>query len=257
MQSVTELISVEVASAIKHAQNKTLLPDLETGPIPIERPQNSMHGDYACSLPLKLSKRMKMNPIEIAEIIVSDISVDGVIGYAEPVLPGFINVFINQIWLVNQIDELRRDPEEYFSQNIGKGELIQIEYVSANPTGRLHVAHARGAVLGSTLAKLMSLAGYNVHQEYYLNDSGSQIDKFHTSIDVRYRQLLGEPIELPEDAYPGQDIIDISTKIKDLHGNKFLTSDLKQSQNEISLLATKLVLKYYQLEFWLFEINIF
>ncbi|GIS63801.1 MAG: hypothetical protein CM1200mP3_00490 [Chloroflexota bacterium] len=157
MQSLTELISQEVFIAIKNAQNKALLPDLETGPIPIERPQNPAHGDFACSLPLKLAKQMNMNPIEIADIITKVLSVDGVIGYAEPVLPGFINLFVNNNWILDQIDVLRQNPEEYFSQDIGEGELVQIEYVSANPTGRLHIAHARGAILGSTLANLIKV----------------------------------------------------------------------------------------------------
>ena len=243
MQSLTELISQEVFIAIKNAQNKALLPDLETGPVPIERPQNPAHGDFACSLPLKLAKQMNMNPIEIADIITKVLSVDGVIGYAEPVLPGFINLFVNNNWILDQIDVLRQNPEEYFSQDIGEGELVQIEYVSANPTGRLHIAHARGAILGSTLANLMKLAGYNIHQEYYLNDSGSQINKFHTSIELRYRELLGESIEMPEDTYPGQDIIDISTKIKNIYGDIFLNSDLEKAQKEMFPLATELVLE--------------
>ena len=214
MNSVSELIAVEVSIAIRDSQKRELIPDLEIGPIPIEIPQNSKHGDFACSLPLKLAGQMKMNPIEIAKIISDAISVEGPVGYVEPVLPGFINIFVNQTWILNQIDKLYRDPKDYFFQDIGDGELVQIEYVSANPTGRLHVAHARGAVLGSTLARLMTSVGYTVHQEYYLNDAGSQIDKFNASLDVRYRQLFGEQIELPEDSYPGQDIIDVSMEIR-------------------------------------------
>ena len=117
------------------------------------------------------------------------------------------------------------DPESYGVTNAGKGKKIQVEYISANPTGRLHVAHARGAVIGSTLANVLKSAGFEVEQEYYLNDAGAQIDKFNRSLVARYMQSLGKDVELPEDSYPGEDVIAVAEKIRDSSSDNYDTDD--------------------------------
>ncbi len=225
MTTVPEILSASIKKAFEKAQQDNLVPAAEIGDIAVERPQNPEHGDYASSLPLKLAKPLKKNPIEIATVLAKYLKKDGIFEDVVVANPGFLNFVLSRKWLQDQVDQMLSDPESYGVTNAGKGKKIQVEYISANPTGRLHVAHARGAVIGSTLANVLKSAGFEVEQEYYLNDAGAQIDKFNRSLVARYMQSLGNDVELPEDSYPGEDVIAVAEKIRDSSGDNYDTDD--------------------------------
>ena len=225
MTTVPEILSASIKKAFEKAQQDNLVPAAEIGDIAVERPQNPEHGDYASSLPLKLAKPLKKNPIEIATVLAKYLKEDGIFEDVVVANPGFLNFVLSRKWLQDQVDQMLSDPESYGVTNAGKGKKIQVEYISANPTGRLHVAHARGAVIGSTLANVLKSAGFEVEQEYYLNDAGAQIDKFNRSLAARYMQSLGNDVELPEDSYPGEDIIAVAEKIRDSSSDNYDTDD--------------------------------
>ena len=225
MTTVPEILSASIKKAFEKAQQDNLVPAAEIGDIAVERPQNPEHGDYASSLPLKLAKPLKKNPIEIATVLAKYLKKDGIFEDVVVANPGFLNFVLSRKWLQDQVDQMLSDPESYGVTNAGKGKKIQVEYISANPTGRLHVAHARGAVIGSTLANVLKSAGFEVEQEYYLNDAGAQIDKFNRSLVARYMQSLGNDVELPEDSYPGEDIIAVAEKIRDSSSDNYDTDD--------------------------------
>ena len=179
-----------LAQAASQAQQSGKLPSVALPDIVIERPQNPEHGDYASSFPLKLAKLAKTNPMTIAReltgLAVPIPEIDSVI--AAP--PGFINFTLKSDWLAKQVESIRQAGESYGNIDLGHGSRVQVEFVSINPTGPLHVGHGRGAVLGSTLAGILAAAGYKVETEYYFNDAGSQMDAFNRSLYARYLQCL-------------------------------------------------------------------
>ena len=225
MTTVPEMLSDSIKKAFDLAQKDNLIANVEIGDTAVERPQNPGHGDYASSLPLKLAKPLKKNPMEIANVLAEYLKKDEILDDVVVANPGFLNFVLSSRWLQNQVDQILSNPESYGVTSAGKDKKFQIEYISANPTGRLHVAHARGAVIGSTLASVLKAAGSDVEQEYYLNDAGAQIDKFHRSLTARYLQSLGNNVDMPEDSYPGEDVIAIAEKIRDSGNRVYDTSN--------------------------------
>ena len=225
MTTVPEMLSDSIKKAFDLAQKDNLIANVEIGDSAVERPQNPEHGDYASSLPLKLAKPLKKNPMEIANVLAEYLKKDEILDDVVVANPGFLNFVLSSRWLQNQVDQILSNPESYGVTSAGKDKKFQIEYISANPTGRLHVAHARGAVIGSTLASVLKAAGSDVEQEYYLNDAGAQIDKFHRSLTARYLQSLGNNVDMPEDSYPGEDVIAIAEKIRDSGNRVYDTSN--------------------------------
>ena len=233
MTRASEIVSRDLLKAFDSAIEKGALPRTNISDAAIERPQNTDHGDFATSLPLKLASDMKMSPMVIAEILSGHLPKESIISASQVAPPGFLNLTLDPKWLFSQIHLIRNAKTAYGNLNLSKRKKIQIEYVSANPTGRLHVAHARGAVIGSALANLLKAAGHTVEEEYYLNDAGNQIEKFNKSLLVRYKQIAGLDIELPEDSYPGEDISDVAKTIWDEEGDRYLQLD--ESEAEISI----------------------
>ena len=225
MTTVPEMLSDSIKKAFDLAQKDNLIANVEIGDTAVERPQNPGHGDYASSLPLKLAKPLKKNPMEIANVLAEYLKKDEILDDVVVANPGFLNFVLSSRWLQNQVDQILSNPESYGVTSAGKDKKFQIEYISANPTGRLHVAHARGAVIGSTLASVLKAAGSDVEQEYYLNDAGAQIDKFHRSLTARYLQSLGNNVDMTEDSYPGEDVIAIAEKIRDSGNRVYDTSN--------------------------------
>ena len=219
------MLSDSIKKAFDLAQKDNLIANVEIGDTAVERPQNPGHGDYASSLPLKLAKPLKKNPMEIANVLAEYLKKDEILDDVVVANPGFLNFVLSSRWLQNQVDQILSNPESYGVTSAGKDKKFQIEYISANPTGRLHVAHARGAVIGSTLASVLKAAGSDVEQEYYLNDAGAKIDKFHRSLTARYLQSLGNNVDMPEDSYPGEDVIAIAEKIRDSGNRVYDTSN--------------------------------
>ena len=211
-----------IEKAAAEAQSRKLIPPVAMPDVVIERPQNPEHGDYACALPLKLSRIAKMNPMKIGGHIVGLIQCPPGCEKVELVPPGFINFSLTKGWLTEQVGAILSAGEGYGNTDAGKGKKIQVEFVSVNPTGPLHVGHGRGAVLGSALANVLVAAGYNVEKEYYVNDAGNQIDLFRRSLYARYCQQLGRDELMPEGGYVGDYMIDIAKDIVKEKGKIFL-----------------------------------
>jgi arginyl-tRNA synthetase len=210
-------IKRKLAKALEQAVTKaqkegelvvTTLPD-----VIVERPQNLEHGDYASSLPLKLARSADIAPQAIAEKILKFLpplpEVSGIVVAA----PGFVNFKLGTEWLTKQVAAILDAGDSYGNIDMGSGKSVQVEFVSVNPTGPLHVGHGRGAVLGSTLANVLSAAGYAVEKEYYINDAGSQLDAFGRSLYARFQQCRGIDAEMPSDGYLGNYMIDLAKAI--------------------------------------------
>lgn len=181
----------------------------------IEIPNNKQNGDFSTNVAMELTKLLKMNPRDIANKIVANIDNANIIERIEVAGPGFINFYLNKNYLLNGINEIINLEDNYGKSNIGNDKKINIEYVSANPTGILHVGTARGASYGDNLSRIMSFAGFDVTREYYVNDGGNQINNLGMSIKARYDELCGLPLQMPEDGYHGNEIIEIAKEIYD------------------------------------------
>ncbi|MBI2869960.1 MAG: arginine--tRNA ligase [Chloroflexi bacterium] len=216
-QILTELLD----RAVKQAQESGKIPPVTLPEIIIERPQNPEHGDYASSLPLKLARAAGVNPLIIAGEIAGRIPPTAEIGAITVAPPGFINFAISPAWLAGQIDAILEAGPAYSDVKLGLGSRVQIEFVSVNPTGPLHIGHGRGAILGSTLASVLQAAGYRVEKEYYINDAGTQVDMFARSLLARYRQALGISAEVPESGYLGGYMVDLAREIVGAYGARF------------------------------------
>jgi arginyl-tRNA synthetase len=208
--------------AVTQAQQQGLLAVTALPEVIVERPQNPEYGDYASSLPLKLARTAEIAPPAIAEKILEFLPPLPEVAKIVAVAPGFINFELSSDWLMKQVAGILEAGDSYGNIDLGGGKSVQIEFVSVNPTGPLHVGHGRGAVLGSTLANVLSAAGYAVEKEYYINDAGSQLDAFNRSLYVRYQQYLGINAEMPSDGYLGNYMIDLAGKIADKEGKRFL-----------------------------------
>ncbi len=195
------------------SQKSSQLPPISLPEVVLERPQNSEHGDYASSYPLKLARVLRLNPLDIAHSLVSELKEISDIAEVEVAPPGFINITLKDSWLTNQVNLILAAGERFGNSDIGKNSKIQLEYVSANPTGPLHVGNGRGAILGSTLANVFSAAGYRVEQEYYINDAGTQVNTFYRSLYARYLQAFNVDAALPAEGYQGAYIVDLAKEI--------------------------------------------
>jgi arginyl-tRNA synthetase len=189
----------------------------------IEHPQNPEHGDFASGLPLRMARAMRMSPLAIAEEVSKHIVPPSQVDKVWIAPPGFINFTLREDWLSTEVKSILAAGESYGDIELGKDKRVQLEFVSVNPTGPLHVGHGRGAVLGSTLANVLTTAGYAVEREYYINDMGTQITNFGRSIHARYQQCLGKEAAMPADGYHGNYVIDLAKEIIQDQGDRFLS----------------------------------
>ena len=224
------------------AQQKGLLPQFDLPEIGVEHPQSSAHGDYASSLPLKLARGARANPLGIAGIVVKLIASVPEVEKVEIAPPGFINFTLSGRWLVQQVEAILRQGEACANIDLGKGSSVQVEFVSVNPTGPLHVGHGRGAILGDTLANVLAASGYSVEKEYYVNDAGAQMDAFYGSVFARYQQALGLPGEIPPDGYHGSYVADISREIIEEKGDSLIGLPHEEGVAEIGRIGIRRVL---------------
>ena len=219
---VKDIIHNMVAAAIEQARTEGVLL-LEAAPdIQVERPSNPSHGDFATNLPLQLARATRINPVKLAEMLVDRIPYADALERVETSPPGFVNFYLNDSWVQQQVEAIREAGQEFGNVDAGQGQRVMVEFVSVNPTGPVHVGHARGAVLGSTLANTLRAAGYDVTREYYINDAGSQMDSFYRSVYARYQQGLGQDAAMPANAYVGDYIKDIAQEIIDSEGDRLL-----------------------------------
>ena len=236
---LTELLT----QAASEAQKLGKLPAVILPEVAVERPQNPEHGDYASSFPLKLARATGVSPLTIAEDIVGLIVPSPEIDSIAVAPPGFINFTLKSDWLTRQVDSILAAGDSYGSIDLGQGSRVQLEFVSVNPTGRLHVGHGRGAILGSTLANVLAAAGYKVEKEYYINDTGSQIDAFYRSLYTRYQQCLGIDAEMPSDGYFGNYMIDLAKEIIAEEGDRFLTLPREEAVPQLGQLGLEKAIK--------------
>jgi len=202
----------------------------------VETPKEKEHGDFSTNIAMLLAKKAKKAPVQIASILIDNMDfTDTYIQRAECAGPGFINFFLNTSWLYDTLKIISHEREDYGRINIGQGKKVMVEFVSANPTGPLHMGNARGGALGDCIASVLQAAGYDVTREYYVNDAGNQIEKFGISLEARYIQLLkGEDaIEFPEDGYQGEDIIDHMRDYIEQFGDKLLDADPEERRREL------------------------
>lgn len=210
---------------------------LPAEPIPafvVEIPNDKSHGDFSCNAALISAKAFKQNPRNIAAMIVENAVLEGtVFEKAELAGPGFLNFFVGSSWFSETVNTVLNEKENYGKTDDGKGKRVLVEFVSANPTGPMHIGNARGGALGDCLASLLQYAGYYVEREFYINDAGNQINKFALSLDIRYRQHFGDNIEMPEDSYHGQDIIDHAEKFAEIYGDKYMKVSEKERRQAL------------------------
>lgn len=176
----------------------------------LEVPKDKAHGDLATNAAMQLTKIAKRNPRQIAEAIIEHLDTGRAsIEKAEIAGPGFINFTLSKSYLYPVIALAHEQGDNYGRIDVGQGQKVEVEFVSANPTGSLHLGHARGAAVGDALCNVLDYAGYKVTREYYINDAGNQVANLCKSIETRYLQELGQPAEMPEDGYHGEDIKDL------------------------------------------------
>lgn len=222
-----------LARALRAAQADGRLPNVDVPDIDVERPNNPEHGDFASSSPMKFARLMRRAPYDIAESIVASVETGGLLESAVAARPGFVNLRLSAEWLGAQVDAIRQADRTFGVVDDGKGARVQVEFVSVNPTGPIHVGHGRGAVFGSALASVLEAAGYEVEREYYINDAGRQMDRFNQSLYARYVQEFGREAELPDDGYQGEYLVDLARDLKGEYGRKYLDMERAPAVSEI------------------------
>ena len=218
-EQVEEVVDAALSAAVADGS----LPLEEVPAAALERPRDAANGDWASTVALRAAKAAYMKPRDVAEVVVSHLPKNDLIGSTEIAGPGFVNIRLTNAALASVIAEARREGMDF-----GRGEApanagrINLEYVSANPTGPMHVGHGRWAALGDSMARVLRHAGFDVSEEFYINDHGTQMDNFGRSVSVRYEQLCGRDVPMPENCYGGAYVIDIAREILDADGEKWL-----------------------------------
>ena len=211
-----------VHEAIVAAQESGELPAFDVPQLVVERPQREEHGDYAATAGLQLAGVARMPPLRIAEIIASRLPDSEFISQVEVARPGFINFRLDEGWLARQVDEILGAGEGYGKLTLGRGQKVQVEYVSANPTGPLHVGSGRNAAIGDSLANVLEAAGYEVQREFYINDAGTQMRVFSESLYARYAQALGRDMPIPDGGYAGAYVTEMGDEVASQEGSRYL-----------------------------------
>ncbi len=230
MSFIVKEAKSQIEKIIKEAALKAIekgeLCEAELSEFKIDVPQNRDHGDYAVNAAMVWSKAFKSAPRKIAETISANFDFEGsYIDRYEIAGPGFLNFFLSDKYYADIVADVKAKGEDYGKSSFGEGKKVLVEFVSANPTGPMHIGNARGGALGDCLAAVLSAAGYETEREFYINDAGNQIEKFATSLELRYLQLYKEGIEMPEDSYHGEDIINHAKAFAQINGDKFVEAD--------------------------------
>jgi len=237
-------ISALIEKAVNSCVQKKLLGAVDLFYIEVEVPANNDHGDYASNVALILAAQAKQNPRKIAQIIQENLAdPENIIARTQIAGPGFLNFFIkDNIWR-ETLKYIEEKKENFGRSFMGNGKKVQVEFVSANPTGPLHIGHARGAVVGDVITNLLTAVGYAVDKEYYINDAGNQMNNLGKSVLLRYRELLGEKNEFPETCYRGDYIKDVAADVIRKEGNVYLTADEGKTISYLTDIAGQSILK--------------
>lgn len=206
-------------------------------PVPafqVEIPADKSHGDFAANTAMVCAKAFRMPPRKIAELLASRAVLDGALfDRCEVAGPGFLNFFLSRRWFSEALSSVLEEKERYGRTNQGEGKRVLVEFVSANPTGPMHVGNARGGAVGDCLASVLDWAGWDAQREFYVNDAGNQIRKFAVSLEARYLQLYQEGVEMPEEGYQGEDIREHAKRFAELHGNRYVTVSSEERQKAL------------------------
>jgi arginyl-tRNA synthetase len=233
------LVDRAVAAAIAAGD----LPDVAVPGAAVERPKDVANGDFASTLPLRLARSMMKPPLEIANAIAKHLAPDNTVEAPEVAPPGFLNFRLSMPFLQSQVEHVIAAGPAFADLSIGAGKRAQVEFVSANPTGPLHVGNGRGAAIGDALGAVLQAAGYDVEREYYVNDAGTQTDTFGDTLYARYQQQFGREVDIPKDGYPGDYMIDLARQIKDEAGDGFLLPPGEPAPLNLAQLGIELMVR--------------
>lgn len=224
METALKQVKELLENAMHKAMEAGTLPQAEIPEYVIEVPADRKNGDFAANAAMVSARAFRMAPVKIANAILEQMDYeDSYIERCEIAGPGFMNFYLSDQWYAQVVDTVLLLGDDYGKTDMGKGKRILVEFVSANPTGPMHIGNARGGAIGDCLASVLNAAGYEADREFYVNDAGNQINKFGMSLSLRYQQLYTEGIEMPEDAYHGQDIIDHAKNFADVYGDKYIS----------------------------------
>ena len=220
----------QIMSAVKAAAERAIaagaLPEGELTPFTVETPANREHGDYAVNAAMAWARVFRKAPRAVAEALTGQLDLEGTfIDRCEIAGPGFMNFFLNDTYYAEILRDIEKKGADYGKSDFGVGKRVLVEFVSANPTGSMHIGNARGGALGDALAAVLSAAGFETEREFYINDAGNQINKFGLSLDLRYQQLYREGVEMPEDSYHGDDIIAHAKAFAEKYGDSYMEKD--------------------------------
>jgi arginyl-tRNA synthetase len=215
-------ISRLVEEAVSAAQRAGGLPSVPIPEVAIEHPQRVEHGDYATSLPLRLARAARASPMDIGNTIAQHIAASPAIERVDVAPPGFVNFQLAPAWIASQVDAIAAAGESFANAAVGRGERVQVEFVSANPTGPLHAGNGRWAAMGSALVRILRAAGYAAEAEYYFNDGGTQVEVFARTLYARYQQLFGRDAPVPDDGYAGEYMVDLAKEAQQRFGEQWL-----------------------------------
>ncbi|WLR50754.1 arginine--tRNA ligase [Bacillus tianshenii] len=266
--NIVEQVKERLKEEIKQAVLKAELASAEEVPeVILELPKDKAHGDYATNMAMQLARVAKKAPRLIADDIVANFDKSKAsIEKIEIAGPGFINFYMDNSYLTNLVPTVLKAGKAYGETDTGQNEKVQVEFVSANPTGDLHLGHARGAAVGDALCNVLDKAGYEVEREYYINDAGNQIHNLALSVEARYLQALGKEADMPEDGYHGADIVDIGKKLAEEHGDSLLQKEEKERYHffrqhglDYELEKIKVDLRAFRVEFdhWFSETSLY
>ena len=236
--NIKEILAQSIKAAAQKAIEAGTIKDGELPAVVLEVPPQKEFGDFATNFAMQAARSLKCNPRMVAQAVVDNLAC-AYIDKTEIAGPGFINFYLKQDWVYSLLSNILAQGDSYGDLKQENPEKIQLEYVSANPTGPLHVGHGRGAAVGSALANLMKAAGYDVTREYYINDAGNQIENLAASVNARYLALMGVECEFPENGYHGVDIIDTAKRIVKIYGDKFMQMEEEDRLHEFKTLALK------------------
>ena len=231
---ITNILKDKIMLAVEKLENQSVLPkDLKKNSITVEKPKDESFGELSTNVSMVLAKQADIKPRDLASYLIKILKKDQMIESAQIAGPGFINFIIYKQFWIKLIKKILEDDERFGFKNIGKGKTVNIEFVSANPTGPLHVGHTRGAIFGDTLASLLKNVGFSVTREYYINDAGTQIESLCRSVYSRYEEALGRKYNADNNEYPGDYLKKVGENLVDEFGDSLLSLDIKSNLEKI------------------------
>ena len=238
VKQTQEVLEAKIKAAVAAAMANGDLPEAELPDFIIEKPADKKNGDFSTNIAMAGARVFKKAPRMIAESITANLDLaDTLFEKAEIAGPGFINFYLSQEYYARIALDVAEKGDSYGKSDYGKGKRVLVEFVSANPTGPMHIGNARGGAIGDCLASVLEWAGYETAREFYVNDAGNQIEKFATSLEVRYLQACGEDIEMPEDAYHGADITAHAENFKAQEGDRYVNADSAERRKALVAFA--------------------